>query len=236
METLTKTHTNCLRCPSAAFTLVELLVVIAIIGILAAILIPVVGKVRVAGYKAESTSNLRSLHSSMMLFAQDNNNLLPFAFTIRKDGQGRTMGSWMNQLYRDGYIETDAETMPEARIFGCPQQRAQFPREDDHRTYGMNQRIGGYPASNPSVGARTVLQAESPPKTALLMNGVWNGASYSASADAASYITNVTPSFGDSVLILYLDGHVSLTEVISIPTDLSQRDGLEFWRGGVPLD
>ncbi len=44
-----------------AFTLIELLAVIAIIGVLAAIIIPVVGRVRVKAASAKSASNLRQL-------------------------------------------------------------------------------------------------------------------------------------------------------------------------------
>jgi prepilin-type N-terminal cleavage/methylation domain-containing protein len=224
------------RSQKRAFTLTELLVAIGVIGILAAILIPIASSTRVSVRKAESVGNLRSLYGSVLMYAQDNNNLLPFAFTTRRDSQGRTMGTWMNQLYRDGYIETNAATMPEAEILGCPQQRAQFPQYLEARTYGMNQRIGGYPEPHVDVGARTLLEAVNPSKTALLLNGVWNGTAFSANANETSYPSSVKPPFGESVLILFLDGHVSLIEVSKIPTDLTQRDGMDFWRGGVPLE
>lgn len=59
------------------FTLIELLTVIAIIGILAAILIPVVGKVRDSGRAAVCMSNMRQLTLGMLMYADENNGVLP---------------------------------------------------------------------------------------------------------------------------------------------------------------
>ncbi|MCU0793204.1 MAG: prepilin-type N-terminal cleavage/methylation domain-containing protein [Opitutaceae bacterium] len=60
-----------------AFTLIELLTVIAIIGILAGILIPVVGRVRESARATTCLSNLRQLQTGILLYAQDNKNLMP---------------------------------------------------------------------------------------------------------------------------------------------------------------
>ena len=57
-----------------AFTLIELLTVIAIIGILGAILIPVIGKVRESGRASQCVSNLRQLYTIYTLQMQDNRN------------------------------------------------------------------------------------------------------------------------------------------------------------------
>lgn len=59
------------------FTLIELLTVIAIIGILAAILIPVVGKVREQAKVAQCAVQLRDLGTGMHLFSNDNDDWAP---------------------------------------------------------------------------------------------------------------------------------------------------------------
>ena len=60
-----------------AFTLIELLTVIAIIGILAAIIIPTVGKVRSSATSATCKSNLRQLAMGVILYAGDNKDRIP---------------------------------------------------------------------------------------------------------------------------------------------------------------
>ncbi|MDR1283057.1 MAG: prepilin-type N-terminal cleavage/methylation domain-containing protein [Opitutaceae bacterium] len=63
--------------PRHAFTLIELLTVIAIIGILAAIIIPTVGKVREAAKGVKCVSNLRTIGVAINLFAEDHRGRLP---------------------------------------------------------------------------------------------------------------------------------------------------------------
>jgi prepilin-type N-terminal cleavage/methylation domain-containing protein len=64
---------------SDGFTLIELLTVIAIIGVLAAILIPVAGRVRDAARDARCQSNLRQIGMAVLGFAADNRGLVPLA-------------------------------------------------------------------------------------------------------------------------------------------------------------
>jgi prepilin-type N-terminal cleavage/methylation domain-containing protein/prepilin-type processing-associated H-X9-DG protein len=64
----------------AGFTLIELLTVIAIIGILAAIIIPVVGKVRSSARQTQGVSNLRQLALTGALFASDNKGRFPSGY------------------------------------------------------------------------------------------------------------------------------------------------------------
>ena len=55
------------------FTLIELLTVIAVVGILAAILIPSVEKVRTNALRTKSASNLRQVFAACGLYSNDNN-------------------------------------------------------------------------------------------------------------------------------------------------------------------
>lgn len=61
----------------AAFTLIELLVVIAIIGILAALLLPMMGRARESGKATACLSNLHQIGIALQLYVQENQNKLP---------------------------------------------------------------------------------------------------------------------------------------------------------------
>jgi len=62
---------------SRGFTIIELLVVIGIIGILLAILLPAMEKVRHKGYIDACASNLRQLGQGLAMYANDNRGSLP---------------------------------------------------------------------------------------------------------------------------------------------------------------
>jgi len=59
------------------FTLIELLVVIAVIGVLAAMLMPVLGRAKESGRATVCLSNLHQIGLGFQLYVQDNNNKLP---------------------------------------------------------------------------------------------------------------------------------------------------------------
>jgi prepilin-type N-terminal cleavage/methylation domain-containing protein len=93
----------------AGFTLIELLTVIAIIGILAAILIPVVGAVRESAKKAKCISNLRQIGLAAYAYAGDNNDRLPPSRPSNI--------TWLHQSTRDGF---ELYVTGGIEIFYCP--------------------------------------------------------------------------------------------------------------------
>src|ERR1017187_7735523 len=69
-----------------AFTLVEMLVVIAIIGILAALLLPVLGQAKARAKRIECVSNLREIGLACHLFANDHNGNFPVEVSTNDGG------------------------------------------------------------------------------------------------------------------------------------------------------
>lgn len=104
-------HTSPSRRRSAGFTLIELLTVIAIIGILAAIVIPTVGKVRETAQRTVDANNLREVAKAATLYAADNSDRLPgnniSATTFQPSGAAVTTTPhlWAAALARAGFLE-----------------------------------------------------------------------------------------------------------------------------------
>jgi prepilin-type N-terminal cleavage/methylation domain-containing protein len=126
-------HGACASRRARGFTLIELLTVIAIIAILAAILIPVVGKVRDMARFSKGTSNLREWVRANLLYAHDHRGNIPHdggvsTATATNDRVYRGVRGWWNELPPYLGSKTIAElaamnsepTLRSDSVFVCP--------------------------------------------------------------------------------------------------------------------
>jgi prepilin-type N-terminal cleavage/methylation domain-containing protein len=153
------------RNSSAGFTLVELLVVIAIIAILAALLLPSIGKVKQRSQSVQCMNNHRQLMLAWNMYVDDNQDRVPFA---SRDPSRPDLNPYvwtLNELDYSGFRPSNWDPnidinkgllwryAPNAAIYRCPadwstvtpafgpSRGTELPRV---RSMSMNLWIGGF--------------------------------------------------------------------------------------------
>jgi general secretion pathway protein G len=124
----------------AGFTLIELLTVIAIIGILAAIIIPTVGKVRDSAKKSQCASNLRQIGMAMTLYAGENKGLLP----LLKDASLNRHWTEILAPIIGGKENSTGQMQGAKAVLNCPAWPNDAVYNEAHTWkggYGMNPRV-----------------------------------------------------------------------------------------------
>jgi prepilin-type N-terminal cleavage/methylation domain-containing protein/prepilin-type processing-associated H-X9-DG protein len=91
------------RARARGVTLVELLVVVSIIGLLAAILLPVIARARESGRSAQCMNNLREIGIAMTARSDTSGDLCSGAFDWQRDGCVTEVG-WVADLVNRGAI------------------------------------------------------------------------------------------------------------------------------------
>jgi prepilin-type N-terminal cleavage/methylation domain-containing protein/prepilin-type processing-associated H-X9-DG protein len=124
-----------------AFTLVELLVVMAIIGLLAALLLPVLGRSQEAARATACISNLHQVGLALQIYVDGNNNRLP----VMRDRSTETNLPATNALPGvEVVLKTD---LSNTNILRCPSDRKGI-FEQTGSSYSWNSLLNGQNAGN----------------------------------------------------------------------------------------
>jgi prepilin-type N-terminal cleavage/methylation domain-containing protein len=124
-----------------AFTLIELIVVIAIIGILAALLLPVLTRAKEAARGTSCLNNLHQIGIGLQLYVQDNNNHLP----IMRDKSLTTT----NDLSSPDQV-LSSQLSGNKNVWRCPSDRNQIFEQTDS-SYSWNSLLNGEDADHLKV-------------------------------------------------------------------------------------
>lgn len=175
------------------FTLIELLVVIAIIAILAAMLLPALGKARESARQMSCSSRVKSVATAFALYVVDNNDYYP---QQRLPDNGFF---WTQNLILQSYfgVKTLQGTSLPADLFGCPSRLS--PPLRDRPFCGLNISISSWSGDKPSVRAGSL---DFPSRTFLLVESIAYG---EAPSDYGFFMISAwdTPLTGVS----YYSGH-----------------------------
>ena len=151
-----------LRLKAKAFTLVELLVVISVIGLLIAVLLPAMGRVRKASQQAQCLSNMRQLETAHWLFIVENDGQM---LGTRHGGSGQSWVEVLRGYGEDLLLRSPVDTSP--HFAGGTPIGGQYRQT----SYAINYMVS---PDNP-VGAGRVGQVPSPSETVHAVLKVFEG-------------------------------------------------------------
>ncbi len=101
------------------FTLVELLVVIAIIGILVALLLPVLSAAKKRAQRSTCLNNLRQLNLGIRMYADDSHDATPSPGSAAAATNVLVLYSGYEALMKS-YVGMNGASSPQTKLFACP--------------------------------------------------------------------------------------------------------------------
>jgi prepilin-type N-terminal cleavage/methylation domain-containing protein len=229
MKNLNSPQVNKQQAGRRAFTLIELLTVIAIIAILAAILIPAVGKVRERSAAAKTASNFRQVYTAHILYSSDNKGkILSAESTDAQEKMGWSkVPNFMEVLYGLGYLDSSkGGGCYVAELFDYHQGEGYELNENlgALRNIGQNRFLGW---SNNALGVKVHAGLMDPAKTFFLTEGVIqpNGNWYWSTIGQFAGNLALPESYADGQrYIMYADGHLDREQQANLP--------VTAWDGG----
>ncbi|WOO43707.1 type II secretion system protein [Rubellicoccus peritrichatus] len=210
------------------FTLVELLTTIAIVGVLTAILLPVIANVKEAAHNTKCASNLRQIGNASLNYIQENNSalpqldyqyinvLFPYIYPEKAEDIPKIVGG---QPFPEGLINT---------VFYCPSMDTTVVNS---RSYAINNRIAELDFIETSNGETEankwnlpVTLIEDPSKTAFFSD------TYTTSNMSQTMWSSQAKALDrhGHLNVVFLDGHV---EAVQPDEPRVQDKDSEFWIG-----
>ena len=143
------------------FTLVELLVVIGIIAVLAAMLMPALGKAREKAKQAECINNQKNLSLAITMYSNDNRSHFPY-LTDGATGNG-VYGGWIRYenfpCPTSGIFDIEGGTLfsyvGTVKVYRCPSEKTR-----NNNSYGINSKLNALPVDSPKDAASCPLFLE----------------------------------------------------------------------------
>lgn len=224
------------------FTLVELLVVVGVIGILAALLLPVLGRAKGSAQRTICLGNLREINIGVRIYGGDADDKTP-----RPEGAGtnKVLSFTGYKQFIGSYVGPGATSPKKSKFFACPADKFFYTRAGglvvtktkplhdqlfaDFSSYGFN---GGNLATNLSrlgvdlsqcgIAGRTISSIRDPVKTVLV-------------AEASSFepwswhepkrpLSQENAQFSDAKnVVSFVDGHASYIKIFWADTSVTSR-------------
>lgn len=176
------------------FSLVELLVILAVLGILAAILFPVVSSAVASSRSSRCMSNLRQLGSGVQLYANDHNGLFPANGGSKESPQlwGQRIAPYVGIDFLGPVNQGKLPPDP----FSCPEEHDMTMTGSHRSHYSKNIELNGSPS-----GTVKVTQIPYPEKTFLLADSLGRDMSY-------LYEKSFAPRHDGKANVIFVDMHV----------------------------
>lgn len=201
------------RC--AGFTMVELLASLAIISILVALIVPSLGKYRSMSRQTQCASNLRQIHSAILMNANENNGMLMLAYEYGPKNDVNAM--WYEPKSQLASYVGGSEMLKKIAI--CPElyiagsspkdKMGNSIRSENGLPFVVNYNVL---SNNPGDAVRVRISQISKPSQTVMMADTKMVGSWGQGFSVPEYTSweRIGTPHNNKTSVLWCDGHISL--------------------------